>query len=127
MPDGFDAALVVDDDGHDVEAAGLLAQALGPKVALRQLAQLVLLARVDASLRRRRVLDVLARLDLDEDEGLALLRDEIDLTDTRADVLLENVVSAARQEAGRLFLTLDACSLPHVDRHGSLLALRVVE
>ena len=109
MPDCLHAAFVVDDYRHDVEAAGLLAQALGPKVALRQLAELVLLARVDAGLGRRRVLDVLARLDLDEDEGLALLRDEVYLADARADVLLEDVVPAACQEAGRLLFTLDAC------------------
>ena len=122
MPDGLDAALVVDHHGHHVEAAWLLAQALGPEIALRELAELVLFARVHSGLGRRRVLDVPARLDLDEDEGLALLRDEIDLAHARADVLLEDRVPAACQEAGRLLFSIDACDLPRVDRHGSLLA-----
>src|SRR6266581_1859098 len=122
VADRLDPALVVDHDRHDVEAAGLLAQALGPEIALRELAQLVLLARVHAGLRRRRILDVPARLHLDEDEGLALLGDEIDLAHARADVLFEDGVPAACQKAGSLLFTLDACDLPRVDRHGSLLA-----
>src|SRR5713101_2906217 len=122
VPYGFDAAVVVNNHGYDVEAAGLLTQALGPEIALRELAELVLLARVHAGLRRWRILDVPPRLDLDEDQRLALFRDEIDLARARPDVLLEDRVPAACQEAGRLVLAFDACDLPRVDRHGSLLA-----
>src|SRR6059036_2939015 len=70
VPDRLDTALVVHDDRDHVEAARLLAQALELEIALGQLSQLVLLARVDAGLRghrRRRLRDLLARLDLDED------------------------------------------------------------
>src|SRR5439155_14093361 len=111
VPDRLHAAVVVDHDGDHVEAARLLAQALELEIALGQLSQLVLLARVDAGLRghrRRRLRDLLARLDLDEDEGLALLRHEINLADARADVLVEDGVPAPREETGRLLFTLDA-------------------
>src|SRR5206468_10012424 len=63
VADGLDAALVVDHHCHHVEAAGLLAQTLGPEIALGQLADLVLLPGVDAGLGRRGVLELSPGLD----------------------------------------------------------------
>src|SRR5215470_9642294 len=57
VADRLHAALVVHYHRHHVEAAVLLAQPLGPQIALRELAELVLLAGVHASLGRRRVLE----------------------------------------------------------------------
>src|SRR5215813_3800248 len=121
VADGLDPALVVDDDGDNVEAAGLLAETLRAQVALSELAELVLLACVHGGLGRRRILQIAPGLDLDEDEGLALLRHQVDLPHARSDVLLQNGVAAAAQEAGRLILPLDARKLSCVSRHGSLL------
>src|SRR5260370_5596172 len=87
VANGLHAAFVVDHDRHDVEAAGLLAQALGPEIALRELAELFLLARVHADLGRRRVLDLPARLYFHEDERLSLLPYEIHLAPAPAHIL----------------------------------------
>src|SRR5215470_2754295 len=108
VADGLDAALVVDDDSDHVEAAGLLAETLRAQVALGELAELVLLARVHGRLGRRRVLQIAPGLDLDEDEGLALLRHQVDLTHACPDVLLQDGVPATGQEAGGLVLPFDA-------------------
>src|SRR5215472_15644833 len=121
VADGLDPALVVDDDGDHVEAAGLLAETLRAQIALSELAELVLLACVHGGLGRRRILQIAPGLDLDEDEGLALFRHQVDLAHARSDVLLQNGVPAAAQEAGRLILPLDARKLSCVSRHGSLL------
>src|SRR5713101_6179377 len=105
VADGFHAAVVVDDDRDDFEAARDLPQALGLEVAVRQFAEPVLLAGIDRRLRRRRRrrigLDrhVLARLDFHENEGLALLRDEVDFAGAGTHVLLEDGVPAPAQEA----------------------------
>src|SRR5215475_15504844 len=79
VTDGLDPAFVVDDNGDHVEAAGLLAETLRAQVALSELAELVLLPRVHGGLGRRRILQIAPGLDLDEDEGLALLRHQVDL------------------------------------------------
>src|SRR5215467_12060337 len=121
VADGFDPALVVDDDGDHVEAARLLAEPLRAQVALGELAELVLLPRVHGRLGRRRVLQIASGLDLDEDERFALLRHQVDLAHARPDVLLQDGVPATGQEAGRLVLPFDACELSCVSRHGSLL------
>src|SRR5262245_42236065 len=108
VADGFDSALVVDDDSDHVEAARLLAETLRAQVALGELAELVLFARVHGRLGGRGVLQVAPRLDLDEDEGFALLRHQVDLAHARPDVLLQDGVPATGQEAGGLVLPFDA-------------------
>src|SRR5437773_5741266 len=97
VADGLDATLVVEDDGHHVEAARRLAEPLQLQIAQCELAQAVLLARVHRGLGRV-ALGVAAGLDLDEHEGLALLGDEVDLPGAGADVLVEDRVAAAGEE-----------------------------
>src|SRR5262250_2504625 len=86
VADGLHPALVVEDHGDHVEAAGRLADALELEVAAGELAQAILLARVDTGLGWI-ALHVAARLHLDEDEGLAFTGDEVDLAGARAHVL----------------------------------------
>src|SRR6266478_7424329 len=101
VPDRLDRALVVEDHRDDVEAAGDLPQPLELEIAVGELAEPVLLAGVDRGLGRV-ALHVPARLHLDEDEGLALLRHEVDLPRAGADVAVQDREAAAGQEAGGL-------------------------
>src|SRR3990170_2827165 len=85
MAKGRDAVPAVQRDRDHVEAAGDLAQALPLEIVLGQLPQPALLALPDGRLGRVPVA-LPEGLDLDEDEGLAVARHEIDLAEAGADV-----------------------------------------
>src|SRR5262249_61825910 len=80
VPDRLDAALVVDDDGDDVEAAGSLPDPLQLEGSVGELRKPILLARVYARLRRVSLDQIAACLSLDEDEGFPLLPRDAVLT-----------------------------------------------
>src|SRR5687767_13796854 len=107
VADGLDGPFVVEDDCDHVEAAGRLPDALQLQVAIGQLAQTILLSGIDAGLGRVALDHVPSRLHLDEDERLAFPRDQVDLAGPRADVLVEDLVTAAREEAGSGLLSFE--------------------
>src|SRR5262245_15594787 len=119
VPDRLDAALVVDDDGDDVEAAGSLPDPLQLEVSMSELRKPILLAGVDARLRRVSLGQIAACLDLDEDEGFPLLRDEVDLTRAGADIPVEDRVAAPREEPGGFLFSLDSGGSASVGGHGA--------
>src|SRR5262249_53958108 len=119
VTDRLHAALVVDDDGDDVEAAGCLSDPLQLEVSVGELREPILLPRVHASLRRVSLDKIAARLDLDEDEGFPLLRDQIDLARTGADIPVEDRIAAPRKEPGGLLFSLDSGGSASVGGHGA--------
>src|SRR5258705_802261 len=116
VADGLDRALVVEDDRNDVEAAGALREPLELEIAVRQLAEPVLLAGVHGGLRGI-ALGRAARLDLDEDEGLALLRHQVDLARAGPHVAVDDGQPAPREKAGRFLFPPDAGDPSGVGRH----------
>src|SRR6185295_1691785 len=116
VADGLDRALVVEDDRDDVEAAGDLPDPLELEIAVRQLAEPILLAGVHRGLRGI-ALGRAARLDLDEDESLALLRHQVDLARAGPHVAVEDGQSTPREKAGRFLLPPDAGDPSGVGRH----------
>jgi hypothetical protein len=68
-----------------VDTARLLLPVRLPAVRLEQHAQLSLLARIDRLFGGAET-NAPPRLDLDEDEGVAILRDDVDLAEARAPV-----------------------------------------
>src|SRR6266404_9705459 len=116
VPDRLDRALVVEDHRDDVEAAGDLPQPLELEIAVGELAEPVLLAGVDRGLGWV-ALHVPPRLHLNEDEGLALLRHEVDLPRAGADVAFQDCEAAAGQEAGGLLFPSLSGDLSSVGRH----------
>src|SRR5207302_78823 len=72
------------DDGDDVEAGGRLGDAVAREVVLGGLLDLLLLLGIDLLLGRRVVVG--AGLHFDEDEGLALAGDDVDLAEVAAEV-----------------------------------------
>src|SRR5262245_5391168 len=119
VPDRLDAALVVDDDGDDVEAARRLPDPLQFEVSVGELRESILLARVHACLRRVALDEIAARLDLDEDEGLSLLRDEVDLARAGPDIPVEDRVAAPREESGGFLFSLGSGGSASVGSHGA--------
>src|SRR5882724_1808115 len=116
VPDRLDRALVVEDHGDDVEAAGDLPQPLELEIAVRQLAEPVLLTSIHGGLRGI-PLGRPARLDLDEDEGLALFRHEVDLPHAGPHVAVHDGEPTPGEETGRFFLPPDPGDLSCVGWH----------
>src|SRR5262245_10003753 len=119
VPDRLDAAFVVDDDGDDVEAARRLADPLQLEVSVGELREPILFARMHARLWRVSLDEIAARLDLDEDEGFPLLRDEVDLARAGADIPVEDRVAAPGEEPGGFLFSLDSGGSASVGGHGA--------
>src|SRR5262249_54926823 len=114
----LDTALVVDDDGDDVEATGRLPQPLQLEISVGELREPVLLARLNGRLGGI-PLELAPCLDLDEHERPALFRHEIDLAGARANVLVQDRVAAPREEPGGFLLSSDSCPSSTIDGHGA--------
>ena len=121
MAEGFDAIRGVEGDRDDIEAAGHFPEALPLEIVLGQLTQPALLALPDGRLRRVPVA-LPEGLDLDEDEGLAVARHEIDLAEAGADVPVEDGEAALLEEPRGLLLAPFPDRAPGV--HSYLLTTR---
>ena len=121
MAKSRDAVLIVQRDGDHVEPACDVSQPLPLEIVLGQLTQPALLALPDGRLGRVPVA-LPEGLDLDEDEGLAVARHEIDLAEAGADVPVEDGEAALLEEPCGLLLAPFTDRAPGV--HSYLLTTR---
>ena len=113
MANGLDPVLVVQRDGHHVEAAADLAEAFPLEVVLRQPSQPTLLFSGHCRLGRIS-LALASGFHLDENQCGAVARDQIDLAEARPHVPIEDHQALLLKEARSLLLASSADRPPRV-------------